>query len=157
VSNKELKLTKPAFGASQLNSVFDGRTEGDVTGRGWVPDETVEPDRTGLAPGANQSWMDRMRSGERLANGAIVVILALFLLPLVVGPFVAAWQFARAGQYAGALFIVSLFGCLALVAIRAVRRGEFGPGVFFLAVGLIIGATLLGALFARMAAPALDR
>jgi hypothetical protein len=27
--NKELKLTKPAFGASQLNSVFDGRDEHD--------------------------------------------------------------------------------------------------------------------------------
>jgi hypothetical protein len=26
--NKELKLTKPAFGASQLNSVFDGLWEG---------------------------------------------------------------------------------------------------------------------------------
>jgi hypothetical protein len=38
-----------------------------------------------------------------------------------------------------------------------VRRGEFGPGVFWLAVGLIVGAGQLGAVLARVAAHALDR
>ena len=128
-----------------------------MTRHGWLPDESAEHDGTAEAPHTSQSWVERVRSGERLANGALVVILALFLLPLVVGPFVAAWQFAIDGQYAGALFIVSLFGCLALVAIRAVRRGEFGPGVFFLAVGLIVGAVLLGAVLSRWAAHALGR
>jgi hypothetical protein len=98
-----------------------------------------------------------VRSGERLANGAIIVILALFLMPLIVGPFVAAWQFAIEGQYAGALLLLSVFGCLALVAIRAVNRGEFGPGVLFFAVGLIVGAALLGAVIARIAANAVVR
>jgi hypothetical protein len=128
-----------------------------VTRDDWVPEAPVERDGTGRAPQTSPSWLERVRSGERLANGAIVVILALFLLPLIVGPFVAAWQFAIEGQYAGALFILSVFGCLALVAIRAVRRGELGPGVFFLAVGLIVGAALLAAVFARLAGHALAR
>jgi hypothetical protein len=128
-----------------------------VTGHRWLREESAEHDGTDQAPQTSQSWMERVRSGERLANATIVVILALLLLPLVVGPFVAAWQFAMGGQYAGALFILSVFGCLALVAIRAVRRGEFGPGVFWLAVGLIVGAGQLGAVLARVAAHALDR
>ena len=128
-----------------------------MTGHGWLPDEPLEHEGTAGAPRRTQSWVERVRSGERLANGAIVVILALFLLPLVVGPFVVAWQFATDGQYAGALFIVSMFGCLALVAIRAVHRGEFGPGIFFLAVGLIVGAALLAAVLARVAEHAVGR
>ncbi len=49
--------------------------------------------------------MERLRSGEALANTAIVVILALVLLPLVVGPFVAASQFAIDRQYADVLAV----------------------------------------------------
>ncbi len=120
-------------------------------------DESVAQSDAGRALQARQSWVERVRSGERLASGTIVVILAVFLLPLVVGPFLAAWQFAMGGQYAGALFIVSVFGCLALVAVRAVHRGEFGPGVFLLAIGMVVGAALLGGLFARVAEHVLNR
>ena len=52
---------------------------------------------------------------------------------------------------------MSVFGCLGLVAIRAVRRGEFGPGVFFLGVGVIVGAALLGAALSRLAPHVLGR
>ncbi len=130
--------------------VFDARGGSEMNGQGWLSDQDAA--RGAEAPRPRETWLDRVRSGERLANGAIVVILALFLLPLVVGPFVAAWEFAANGQYAGALFIASLFACLALVAIRAVQRGEFGPGVFFLAVGLLVGAVILGAVLSRLVA-----
>jgi hypothetical protein len=122
-----------------------------VSRHGWLADEW--PDHDGAQPvrQAGHSWLERVRSAEGLANSAIVIILAVLLLPLVVGPFIAAVLFALDGQYATALFIVSLFGCLALVAIRAMRRGEFGPGVFFLAVGLVVGAVLFGAVLSKIA------
>jgi hypothetical protein len=120
-----------------------------VTRHGRLADRPAERDGTAKATQAEPPWVARVRSVERLLDGAILVILGALLLPLVVGPFVAAYQFASDGQYAGALFIVSLFGCLALVAIRAVRRGEFGPGVFFLGVGLIAGVALLAAALSR--------
>lgn len=118
-----------------------------MTRQGRLADRPAVADDAPKATQAGQPWVVRVRSGERLLDSAILVILAALLLPLVVGPFVAAYQFAIDGQYAAAFFIVSLFGCLALVAIRAVRRGEFGPGIFFLAVALIAGVALLGWLF----------
>lgn len=83
-----------------------------------------------------------------MLDGVILVLLAAMLLPLIVGPFVLMYSLAIDGAYAGAAFIGSLFGLLTLVAIRAVRRGEFGPGV----LGLIL-ALLAGMVFAANVLP----
>jgi len=70
----------------------------------------------------------------------IGVLLAAFLLPLILGPIVAIYQFARAGQYLDAIAIMALTIVCYSVSVRAVRRGEFGPGTVFtvLVTGAII-------------------
>ncbi len=98
---------------------------------------------------AKLPWVVRVRSAEAVLDGLILVLLAALLLPLIVGPFVVAYAFAANGQYAAACLVASLFGCLTLVAIRAVRRGEFGPGIFAFAVVLVAGMLLLAALLRR--------
>jgi hypothetical protein len=71
----------------------------------------------------------------------IGVLLAILLLPLVLGPIVAAYQFVQAGQYLQAAAISALALTCYGVAARAVRRGEFGPGTVFTVVA--IGAITL--------------
>jgi hypothetical protein len=61
----------------------------------------------------------------------IGILLAVMLLPLVLGPIVAVYQFIQAGQYVGVAAIGALTTACCLVAARAVRRGEFGPGTAF--------------------------
>jgi len=125
------------------------RAECHVNGRETPPGGLVDSGRPAKASPGGPLWVARVRSGERVLDGVILVLLGAMLLPLVVGPFVAVYEFAINGQYPAAFFIGSLFGCLALVAIRAVRRGEFGPGVFFLGVGLLVGIALLGAVLSK--------
>jgi len=134
-----------------LSPVFAARTRSDVTKRDRFPARLTEFGGVAKATQAAQSWIARVRSGEHVLDSVILVLLAALLLPLVVGPFIVAYEFAIHGQYAAALFIVCLFGCLALVAIRAVRRGEFGPGVLFFGIGLLAGAALLGAALSKLA------
>ncbi len=61
----------------------------------------------------------------------IGILLALMLLPLVLGPIVGVYQLLRAGLYAGAAALAALTAACYLVAGRAVMRGEFGPGTVF--------------------------
>jgi len=75
-----------------------------------------------------------MRSVLGGLNVLILMILAAMLLPLIIGPFVVVYEFARAGEYTVAATIGSAFGvCVALV-LRAVRRGELGVGTFVVAL-----------------------
>jgi hypothetical protein len=96
-----------------------------------------------------ESWTARVRSGTALLDGLVLALLGALLLPLIVGPFWLAYSFALDGEYAAACFVGSLFGLFALVAIRAVRRGEFGPGVLGLALALLGGLFVLAKLFSR--------
>ena len=61
----------------------------------------------------------------------IGILLALMLLPLVLGPIVGVYQLLQAGLYAGAAALAALTAACYLVAGRAVKRGEFGPGTVF--------------------------
>jgi hypothetical protein len=72
---------------------------------------------------------------------AIGVLLAAMLLPLVLGPIVAAYQFLQAGQYLEAAAIALLATACYVVGGRAVLRGEFGPGTVFTV--LTLGAVIL--------------
>ncbi len=65
------------------------------------------------------------------------VLLAAMLLPLLIGPFVVGYQFAKAGDYASAGLVGSVFAVCVILTVRAVRRGEFGPGLFFAALVLV--------------------
>ena len=66
----------------------------------------------------------------------IGVLLAAMLLPLILGPLVASYQFARAGQYVEAGAIALLAATVYVVGGRAVTRGEFGPATVFSVLGL---------------------
>ena len=79
----------------------------------------------------------RVRAGVSVLDVVVGVLLAVMLLPLVVGPFVLVYVFADAGQYSAAGLIGFTFTCCAALAIRAVRRGEFGPAVFGAALLLV--------------------
>jgi hypothetical protein len=70
----------------------------------------------------------------------IGILLAVMLLPLVLGPIFAVYQFMQAGQYAGAAALAALTAACYLVAGRAVRHGEFGPGT---ALIVLAGATII--------------
>jgi hypothetical protein len=83
------------------------------------------------------SWLERLRSGLGDLNILIVVLLAAMLLPLIVGPFVLVYEFASAGAYARPGLIGTVFGACALLVLRAVRRGEFGPPLFGAALVLV--------------------
>lgn len=69
----------------------------------------------------------------------IGILLALMLLPLVLGPIFGVYQLLRAGLYAGAAALTALTAACYLVAGRAVKRGEFGPGTVFT---VLAGATI---------------
>jgi hypothetical protein len=71
----------------------------------------------------------------------IGVLLAVMLLPMVLGPIVAAYQFIQAGQYVEAGAIALLAAACYTVGARAVLRGEFGPATVFTVLGL--GAIIL--------------
>ena len=71
----------------------------------------------------------------------IGVLLAAMLLPLILWPLVASYQFAQGGQYVEAGAVALLAGTLYVVGGRAVMRGEFGPATVFSVLGL--GALIL--------------
>ena len=106
-----------------------------------------EPNKGSPAP--DQSWHEWLRKGAGLLDGVILVLLGAMLLPLIVGPFVLMYSLAIDGAYAGAAFIGFLFGLLALVVIRAVRRGEFGPGVLGLVLALLAGMVVVAKMLPR--------
>jgi len=56
------------------------------------------------------------------------VLLGAMLLPLIIGPFVLAYEFVKAGAYVHAASIGGVFAACVALALRGVRRGEFGPG-----------------------------
>jgi hypothetical protein len=79
----------------------------------------------------------------------IGVLLGAMLLPLIIGPFVLVYQFIKAGAYAYAILIGGVFASCVALALRGVRRGEFGPGTFaavlaLLALMLLVAARLRG-------------
>jgi hypothetical protein len=77
----------------------------------------------------------------------IGILLAVMLLPLVLGPIIAVYQFVQAGQYAGAAALAALTAACYLVAGRAVVRGEFGPGTAFT---VLAGAAIILFAFLRL-------
>ena len=83
------------------------------------------------------SLLARLRAGASILDLVVGVLLAGMLLPLVIGPFILVLDFAASGQYAAAGLIGVTFGCCVVLAIRAVRRGEFGPAVFGAALILV--------------------
>jgi hypothetical protein len=68
------------------------------------------------------------------------------LLPLILGPVFLVYELIKAKAHAQALFVGSLFALCTGVAVRAVRRGEFGPGTVALVLGLL-AAIVLAALW----------
>ena len=101
------------------------------------------------SPAPDQPWREWLRRGAGLLDGVILVLLGAMLLPLIVGPLVLMYSLAIDGAYAGAAFIGSLYVLLALVAIRAVRRGEFGPGVLGLILVLVVGMVVVANVLPR--------
>ena len=71
----------------------------------------------------------------------IGALLALMLVPLVLGPIVAVYQLVQVGQYALAAALAALAALSYGVGARAVVRGEFGPGTAVTVLG--IGAIIL--------------
>jgi hypothetical protein len=85
-----------------------------------------------------ESWLTRLRSAFAKLDVLMGVLLAAMLLPLIIGPFVLVYQFARDGAYGEAGLVGGVFAaCVALVA-RAVRRGDFGPSIFGAALLLLV-------------------
>ena len=85
--------------------------------------------------------LDTVRAFFGSLDLIIGVLLAAMLLPLIIGPLVAAYQFAQAGQYVEAGAIALLAATWYVVGGRAVMRGEFGPATVFSVLGL--GALIL--------------
>ena len=77
----------------------------------------------------------------------IGILLVVLLLPLVLGPIVGIYQFLKAGEYAWAAGLAALTAACYLVAGRAVKRGEFGPGTVFT---VLAGAVILLIAFSRL-------
>ena len=77
----------------------------------------------------------------------IGILLALMLLPLVLGPIVGVYQLLQAGLYAGAAGLAALTAACYFVAGRAVKRGEFGPGTVFT---VLAGAAIIVFVFIRL-------
>ena len=67
----------------------------------------------------------------------ILIILGAMLLPLIVGPFVVIYQFIRAGAYSQAILVGGVFASCVALAVRSVRRGEFGPGTLAAVLALL--------------------
>jgi hypothetical protein len=97
--------------------------------------------------GARLPWVERLRSGLGVVDVLVGVLLAAMLLPLVIGPFVLAYQFAKAGQLGPAGLIGTVFAGCVILTVRAVRRGEFGPALFGAALLLV---AVLGFLATRL-------
>jgi polyferredoxin len=70
----------------------------------------------------------------------IGILLALMLLPLVLGPIVGVYQFLQAGLHGAAAGLAALTAACYFVAGRAVKRGEFSPGTVFT---VLIGAAII--------------
>jgi hypothetical protein len=95
----------------------------------------IAPD--GKQPPRRVTWLARVRSGAGVLDIVVGVLLAAMLLPLLIGPFVVGYQFAQAGDYISAGLVGSVFAVCVILTIRAVRRGEFGPGLFGAALVLV--------------------
>ncbi len=76
----------------------------------------------------DSSWLARLRVAIGRLDVLIGMLLAVLLLPLIIGPFVVAYEFARSGAYIDAVVVASVFAAAITAAVRAVRRQEFSPG-----------------------------
>jgi hypothetical protein len=92
------------------------------TDRTVIPTEASGSDREAVC-------LARLRSGLGGMYLVAAVVLAAMLLPLIIGPFVVVYEFARAGAYGSAGLVASTFGASVFLVLRAVRRGELGVGV----------------------------
>jgi hypothetical protein len=97
----------------------------------------MRADQDGRPASDRNALLARLRAGLSILDVVVGVLLAVMLLPLVIGPFILVLDFAAAGQYAAAGLIGATFTCCTALAIRAVRRGEFGPAVFGAALILV--------------------
>ena len=82
-------------------------------------------------------WLRRLRSAIGDMDLIVGVLLGAMLLPLIIGPLVLLYMLVTDGAYTEAVLIGSLFaGCVTL-AIRAVRRGEWGPSILAAVLALL--------------------
>jgi hypothetical protein len=95
-------------------------------------------DEAGSQSPRRASRLARLRSGLGGLDILVGVLLGVMLLPLIAGPFVLVYEFAKAGAYTHAGVVGSVFAACVGLVVRAVRRGEFGPGVFGAAVALVM-------------------
>ena len=102
----------------------------EETGRTVVPSEASTPDREGV-------WLARLRSTLGGLYIIAAVLLAAMLLPLIIGPFVIVYEFAKAGAYGSAGVVASTFGGCVFLVLRAVRRGELSISVVGVTVVLV--------------------
>ena len=104
-----------------------GRASGeDVRGTSDKPDRTE----------SGRSLLDTLRDFWSSLDTLIGILLAALLLPLLLGPLVAVYQFIQAGDYGTAAAIGVLATACYVVAGRAVARGEFGPGTAATVLGI---------------------
>lgn len=88
-----------------------------------------------------RSLLEALRDLWGELDALIGVLLTLLLLPLILGPAIAVFQFLEAGQLVEAGAVAVLAAACYAVALRAVRRGEFGPSTA--ATVFAIGALIL--------------
>jgi len=82
-------------------------------------------------------WVARLRSALGGLDLLMGVLLGAMLLPLIIGPFVLVYEFVKAGAYMDAALVGSLFAACVALAVRGVRRGEFGPGILAAVLALL--------------------
>jgi hypothetical protein len=90
------------------------------------------------------SWLARLRSSISGLDLLVGLLLALILIPLIVGPFIVVLQFLIKGAYLEALLVGGLFTACVRLALRAVRRGEWGPGTLGIGSGAAVADGVFG-------------
>jgi len=83
------------------------------------------------------SWARGFSAALGSVDLVILILLGALLLPLVIGPFLLVYEFFNAGALPQALLIGGVFAACTGLAIRAVRRAEFGPGLLAAALALL--------------------
>jgi hypothetical protein len=83
------------------------------------------------------SWSKRFSVVLGDIDLLILVLLGAMLLPLIIGPFIVVYEFMKAEAYTAAGLVGAVFAGCAALAIRAVRRGELGPGTLAAALALL--------------------
>lgn len=59
---------------------------------------------------ANSSWSKRFSAARSNLDLLILVLLAVMLLPLIIGPFFVVYEFMKAEAYTAAALVGAVFG-----------------------------------------------